>query len=241
MILARPVFTAALLVVLYYSIFKKILHKPAYYLASSLRITKKFSLEQSKGAIGFILVVFSHIMFVIFSCAILKISILNLGIQVVNVKLIMIGILLGAGLAGTTAILSLFVIKLLARYFKASESKIFASLSSGWFKSYEYLKSVFPFWISYPLIVLQLSCEELVFRSIFINYFMIFGLSIAVIISSILFIVMQFFQMPNLRSAFFPVLGAVFMGPVHGYLYAMTGEIWPLIFSHTIFFIIFTM
>jgi len=232
--------TAILLLLLYYWIFKKILHFPAYYIACLFKFTRKFTIEESKSAIGFILVVISHIIFSFILADLFKIHFIDTGIGKFQLKELFLGVLLGIGMTGTTAIFSLFIIKLVISTFQIAEKNIFIFLSSGWFKSYESLKIIMPIWISLPLIIMQLSCEEVIFRSIFLNYFLVFGAVFSVIMSSVLFAIMQVFQMPHFRGAFFPIMGALVMGPTHSYLFLITKSIWPFIVSHVVFFMLFT-
>src|SRR3989344_6827303 len=157
MIIGMYLITAILLLLLYYWLFKKILHYPAYYIAHLFKITRKFTIEESKGAIGFIFVVISHLLFVLVLVWLLKISVSDMGIEKFQLKEIFLGAMLGIGMAGSTAIFSLFIIKLITSVFQIPEENIFMSLSSGWFKSYEYIKIVMTTWVSFPLIALQLS------------------------------------------------------------------------------------
>lgn len=228
------------LIVAYYHYFKKLLHYPAYYFATRLKLTKKYSVEEAKGAVGFILVVMSHGLFAMLLIFMLDISYTQLGCSLPELKYAVYGLLLGLGLAGTAMIICLFVIKAWSALSQTTEQQMMAALPGGWLKSYAYVKLVTPAWIYLPAILLQLSCEELIFRSIFINYLLSLGYFFSIMVSALFFTGMQIFLMATLRGALFPVLGALLIGIVHGYLFLIINSIWPFIISHSIFFILFT-
>jgi membrane protease YdiL (CAAX protease family) len=229
---------ATVLVVLYYGFFKNCLRSPAYTVARLLRLTKNYNVEEAKGAVGFILVVMTHSVFAMLLCLGLKVSWIDLGLGKLVFTHLILGGLLGVGMAGTSAIFSMLMVKLAAYLSHYSEDQIFLSLSSGWLKSYEYVRRLIPQFFSLPLIILQLGCEELVFRSVFLHYFFVFGSTVAILMAALLFTLMQLFQMPTLRSCLFPMIGAILMGFVHGYLFLVTQSLWPLILSHSVFFIL---
>lgn len=231
---------ASFMVGIYYYAFKKSLPWPAKYLACKFKLTKKYSFEEAKGSIGFILVVLSHIVFVLLLVVLLKTSKTQLGLQMATLENLFVGFILGLGLAGTSMLLCLFMVKVFACFSFYSERDFMLALPSGWLRSYENLKKLTPIYISYPLIFMQLSCEELVFRGIFLTDFIKFGMMKAVFGSMVLFTVMQLFLMPTLRGALFPVVGAILMGLVHGFLFLSLHSLWPFIISHSVFFLLFT-
>src|SRR5579872_4041548 len=102
-----------ILIIIYYSIFKRILRYPAYALARLLKLTKKHSVEEAKGAIGFILVVISHSIFAILLCHMLGIRFQQLGLNMPEFDYLILGCLLGLGMAGTAMIFCLGVVKLI--------------------------------------------------------------------------------------------------------------------------------
>lgn len=238
-VLLETVF-ALLLIYSYYYLFKLCLPVPAVLLARAFKMTQKYPLEEAKSAVGFVLVSLSHIIFVLLLSLILKVHLRSLNIYHFSLYDCSFGLLLGPGLAGTTAIISLFVTKLYAILFSCSLQQIYLGLSSGWIKSYAAIKKLTPTYISIPLIISQLACEEFVFRVIFQNYFLASGLLFSIIISTLLFVFMQIFLMPTVRGALFPVIGALMMGPIHGIAFTITHSIWPLIISHTAFFLMLT-
>jgi len=229
-----------LLIIFYYHFFKKWIRGPSYWIAKKLGLTKKYSVEESAGATGFIIVVITHFIFLWAACAILGVDFKDIGLNVSKVNYNILGLFLGIGIAGTVALLAMLMVKLLALMTVNTEKQIFLSLSCGWLKRYEYLKLVFPLSISIPFIICQLACEELVFRGLLLNYLFVYGVFYSITVSTIYFIMIQTFQMPTIRGALFPVLGALVMGPIHGYLFYLTHSIWPLIISHAAFFMVFT-
>lgn len=88
------------------------------------------------------------------------------------------------------------------------------------------------------LITLQVTMEEVVFRGVMISFLQQpVGAVAAAAISGALFAVMQAFHMPTWKSAMFPVIGALVMGLVHGWLLLATGLLVPLIVAHIVFFV----
>lgn len=241
MTLLYPLMISSLFVVFYYGTFKKLLRRPSYWLAKFLGLTKKYSLEEAAGAIGFILTTLSHFLFFLLLCFILNIHYHPLGISHFKLRDIFLGLLLGLGIGGNVAMVAMILIKFLIQFTPLTQQQLFVTLSCGWLKKYEYLRSITPIFISIPFIFLQLACEELIFRGVFVNYLLKHGVTISILISTLLFSIMQTFQMPNLRASFFPLIGALAMGPIHSYLFLATGSIWPFIFSHFSFFILFTL
>lgn len=227
-------------IITYYHYFKILLRYPAYCLARLLQLTKTNTLEESKGAVGFILVIVSHVFFALILCFALDIKFQQLGFSFPGFKLILLGMFLGLGLAGTSMIICLLIVKLIAFFTQFTEEQVMLALPGGWLKSYEYIKVIAPPYIFMPAIVLQLTCEEIIFRGIFINYFINFGVLYTIITSTLLFALMQIFLIPTIRGALFPVIGALLMGMVHGYLFLVIDSLWPLVFSHMIFFMLFT-
>lgn len=241
MMIVTTQFSFSIFIILaYYHYSKIILRRPAYYLARLFKLTKKYSIEEARGAIGFLLVVLTHILFAFFLYFALNIKFQLLGFNIPSLNTIILGIFLGAGLAGTSMIICLFFVKLFSLFTRFTEEEIMIALPGGWLKSYEHVKIVTPAFISIPVIVLQLACEEVIFRGMFIHFFINLGAFYSLIISALLFAFMQIFLIPTLRGALFPVIGALLMGFVHGYLFLIMGSIWPLIVSHTVFFMIFT-
>ncbi|MCW5589443.1 MAG: CPBP family intramembrane metalloprotease [Legionellales bacterium] len=230
----------SILVVLYYHYFKNALRIPVSAVSHYFHFTRNYPLEVAKGGVGFILVVLSHGVFAIFLCILLKVPFSSLGILNFDLSQTIKGLLLGLGLGGTAAILTLLVMKLVEIVVKSNINELMKNISSGWIKSYYYVKLLLPKPIAYLFIIAQLACEEVIFRGVFQQYLMEFGIVLSILIATLLFALMQIFQMPSARTAMFPVIGALVMGPIHGILFYCTQSLWPLITSHTAFFLLLT-
>lgn len=93
-----------------------------------------------------------------------------------------------------------------------------------------------PPWFSLASVSLYVAGEEIVFRAIVIDAAAGAGAVAAVALSLVLFVVVQAFNMPSVRAATFPIVGAVVVGLVHGVLFWQTYDVLPLIVAHVTFF-----
>jgi len=91
------------------------------------------------------------------------------------------------------------------------------------------------------IIAIQVGAEEIMFRNIIINYFIVYGSVIAITISVLTFVLVQAFQMNAWEAAIFPMTGALVMGVVHAFLYLQVPLIWPLVLAHVTFFLCSTL
>jgi hypothetical protein len=80
-------------------------------------------------------------------------------------------------------------------------------------------------------------CEEIIFRSVLVSAALPLGRVAAVATSTLFFSLVQTLHMPSWRSGFFPVIGALVTGTIHGTLFVLVPEIWPLIMAHVILFV----
>jgi hypothetical protein len=125
---------------------------------------------------------------------------------------------------------------------------------AGWMRHHLVASRAVPRTVSMPLTTLQLACEEIVFRAVFPLLLAVgftggwsrvrdqapvlpmSSLALGLVVSSILFVLMQGFFMPSWRSAMFPVVGSAMMAASHCYLYATVGQLWPLVLAHAVSF-----
>jgi membrane protease YdiL (CAAX protease family) len=108
---------------------------------------------------------------------------------------------------------------------------------SGWLRHYFHTIEVLPLMLSLPIVFGQVFCEELMFRGILISYFLPAGPWVAIIASTVLFMVMQLFHLPSWLSGIFPLVGSMVIGLINGILYAKFFNLLPLVIAHFTFFI----
>jgi hypothetical protein len=106
----------------------------------------------------------------------------------------------------------------------------------GWLRHYMRTVAILPLPIALALTCVNVAAEEFVFRALMLNYFESYGAIAAVALSTFFFALMQTFLMPSWRNAFFPVVGALVMGGIHGTLFMLVPSLVPLIVAHVVFF-----
>jgi membrane protease YdiL (CAAX protease family) len=108
---------------------------------------------------------------------------------------------------------------------------------AGWMQGYLVTLHSVSLPTSVSLTVAYVAVEEIVFRGIMITFLLPLGAVAAVTLSTIVFAIVQAFQMPGWRNAIFPATGAVVMGIVHGTLFVAVPDVAPLIVAHAVFFL----
>lgn len=111
-----------------------------------------------------------------------------------------------------------------------------AASRSGWMGLFAGTIGSAPSWFSATIIAVYVAGEEIVFRAILISVLAPNGPVFAVGISTLLFVAAQAFNMPTLRAAAFPMVGALVVGIIHGALYWRTRDVVPLIGAHLAYF-----
>lgn len=217
-----------------YSIAMSQQEKLSRFFASKFFLQKKYPLLNVIGAIRVPLVsCFSGI------TAFSLLATLNLSLKKLlpvnnNPIYILYGILLGIGLAGV----SLFISQLLTvgiNTCKARDSAIVNSSNlSGNHVNARYIFSVY---IWFPILLIQLASEEIIFRGACLHIFLHASMGIAILISTTLFVFMDLITAPLTTDTMFSMIGSLLVGTIHGYLFAITNNIVPLIVSHVVFFI----
>jgi len=108
----------------------------------------------------------------------------------------------------------------------------------GWMREYHSTINAAPRTVAVLIVSAYVLVEELVFRATLITYFADHGPLLAIGLSSAAFILVQVLHTPNWKTAMFPVIGALIVGPVHGYLFYYGGDITPLVVAHATFFLV---
>jgi membrane protease YdiL (CAAX protease family) len=112
----------------------------------------------------------------------------------------------------------------------------FAQGRGGWMALFGATARTLPPWLAALVIGTYVLVEELVFRGILIGLLRPAGGVMTVATSSALFVAVQVFNMPSLRTAIVPAVGAAVIGLVHGVLYWRTAQLLPLMAAHVTFF-----
>lgn len=229
------------LVRLFYLHIKSFAFSYAGKIAVYFNLNYQYSFETAKGVIELLLIVSMHFIFCIFLLNLSKISFPHLGVSFsVNPTLLFKGFLLGIGVMGASSLLGRFYIELMkscSRYFFPEQLKNWLTMArGGWIRHHFHTLEVLPIPMALAVTLGQVIAEEIVFRGVCINYFSQNGNLIALMISTLLFMYMQIFHMPNKTSAVFPVIGALVFGLVGGILYLHVHTLLPLIIAHITFF-----
>lgn len=150
------------------------------------------------------------------------------------------GVFLGLGEMGVSSFICRIVISALVelnfdgRY--RSPDWWISGAKAGWLRHHLRTVKLLPAPFALTIVATQITAEELMFRGVLINLLLPLGLTAAALLSCLLFVVMQTFQMPSWHSAIFPVVGGLVMGPIHTALILNNGDIVPLIVAHLTFF-----
>lgn len=227
------------LLILFYYFFKLEIFKISPSIALKTNLINIYPLTQVVGAIELSSVAILHVVFCIFLSLIFKLNLYNIFLNTSPVDCLY-GALIGIGCVGVSVLIcgtGIKIVELIGQE-KAPKSmdEWYAISGAGWIRHHKHTIKTFPVAIALLIITLQIGSEETIFRSILIQIFEPYGIWNAFTISTILFIAMQIFHMPNLISAMFPIIGATVMGTVHGLLYIHHPSITPLIISHLTFF-----
>ncbi len=236
-------FLSTIIIVFFYFYIKLQIFNMAPKIAYYFRITQHYSIEMAKGVVELPLVVLFHIAFSVILMSLFSVPLNTLGFTFSNVALyLLVGVLLGIGMMSFSSLLCRAVIEILRHIPKpcfALEIKDWLVMTrSGWLRHYFHTIDVLSLPLALSIIFAQICCEEIVFRGILLHYFLPAGLCEALMGSTILFMFMQLFHMPNLMSSIFPWIGSMVIGVVNGILYLKQGDLLPLIIAHFTFFIV---
>jgi membrane protease YdiL (CAAX protease family) len=209
--------------------------------ASFCELTRIYTYETAKGFVELPIVVFAHLIFCVMAIKTLGVHYDQLGLlKIPSFALCLEGMMLGIGVMGFSALIGRFYIEILRYFFVEKYPKDIknwlAMARSGWIRHHFHTLEVLPIPLALSVTLGQVCAEEIMFRGVLINYFLPYGEATALIISTLLFMVMQVFHMPNRTCSVFPMIGALVMGGVGGYLYVKTHTLYPLIIAHITFF-----
>jgi hypothetical protein len=112
----------------------------------------------------------------------------------------------------------------------------FVASKGGWMRSFTKAVEIMPAPVVLALFLLYVGMEETVFRGIVVNATRGLGTGVALVVSTLMFVAVQVFHTPTWRTAMFPVIGALIMGVVHGWLYLAVPDLTPLVVAHLAFF-----
>lgn len=231
------------LIIFFYLYVKSYIFYVAPRVAFYLQVTRRHSVEMAKGVIELLMVVLLHIVFSMVLLLSLAIPVTMPGLTLTRIVLyIPIGILLGIGMMGLSSLLCRAIIEILRHiskpYFPQEVKDWLILTRSGWLRHYLHTIDVLSLPLALVAVFGQVCCEEMVFRGAFLHYFLPTGSCVALIGSTLLFMLMQLFHMPNLVSGIFPLIGSMVIGVFNGILYLKYANIFPLIIAHFSFFIV---
>lgn len=152
------------------------------------------------------------------------------------------GVLLGIGEMGLSSFLCHIVVQAIMTLAPSSGPNSMQEwimiARGGWMREYLNALDTAPLFLAMAITVLYVGVEELVFRAVLVTFAQPLGLVGAVAFSTVLFALVQTFQLPSLRAAIFPVIGACVMGVAHGVLFYSEPNVVPLVIAHCVFFFV---
>lgn len=206
-----------------------------------------FSFESAKGCIELPLIVIAHFIFAYLVLQICGLTLADIGLFKLSSPInLLYGVLLGIGMCGVSFLVILLVIEfnswLNNKSIESSENFNYVSnwlsmARSGWMRHHLQTLEVLPWPMAFLVTLGQVTCEEVIFKGVIMNYFKSYSLPFAIVYSIIMFTSMQVFFMPNSKSAIFPVIGAFIVGVVSSLVYWQTGELTPIIIGHFFLFV----
>ena len=239
--LALRTLVVAGMVGLYYRVVKGWLYARCGGLAERSGLTRRYAVQEVAGVFELIVGASSHLAFCVALVAVTRVPVPSLGLGPPPPVLVGYGVLLGVGemMIGTLVSRSLVQAVMLVAPAggPAGLDGWFTLSRGGWMRHYLRTMEICSLPVAALLLVVQVGCEELVFRGILIGYFRPFGMVAAVGLSTAFFVAMQAFLMPSWRNALFPMVGAAVIGVVNGALFWTVPYLWPLIVAHIAFFV----
>lgn len=106
---------------------------------------------------------------------------------------------------------------------------------SGWMRTYRNVFASLPLPLALVVVSMPLLGEELIFRATAIPLLFPWGIVPAVALSTLVFAAVQVLGLPSWYQAIGPVCGALVMGASNGLLFALTGNLLPLLIAHLTF------
>lgn len=234
-------FFLGVLILGYYGYIKKLLFKFSRILAEKINFSKGVSLQEKTGIVELIFAASSHVVFLGLIFYIFNLNVISLLEYHSSFLQLLMGIPIGVGIMCVSTTLCSMMVKVVRVCSPASipaHSRGVATIArSGWVRHHLHVVNNLPLYVALLIILVQLACEEIIFRVVVITVLAPYSVILAMSVSMLLFIYMQTFHMPSKIAALFPVMGACVMAVVHTYLYIKLREIYPLIVSHFAFFL----
>lgn len=231
--------TLGILIAFYYYA-KSLIFRFSPTIALKTTSIQNYPFSQIVGVIELSVVAICHVFFCISLIAIFKIDIFTV-IKNTSILSCLYGFLVGIGSVGISILICSAGIRVFATVAKNNTPSTLDGwmtiANAGWIRHHKHTFKILPIYLALIIVTLQIGSEEIIFRVVLTHIFMPYGIVIAFLISTLLFIYMQTLHMPSMASAMFPVLGATVMGVTHELIYLNDPSIIPLIISHLTFFI----
>jgi hypothetical protein len=160
-------------------------------------------------------------------------------VETVDTTWIITAIFIGLGEGGLAISLGAAAIAL-AKWWDRSAGTMEAWLvlsQGGWMRHFSVTFRLSPKF-ALCMVLLFICGEELIYRGVVLHITDSLSVENAVGASTGLFILSQLANMPSWRTAMLPCIGALVVGPAHGWLFLQTGDIELLVLAHLIFFIV---
>jgi membrane protease YdiL (CAAX protease family) len=226
----------------FYYFFKAGVYRFSPVIARQTSLIKYHPFSQVVGAVELSSISVLHVIFCILLALFFHINLIPIFLNS-TITDCLCGVLIGMGSVCTAILLCTVAIKIVECVVYHNDGPSLdewtAISGAGWMRHYKHTIKLFPLVIAILIITLQIGSEEIIFRGILIPLFEPYGAGVAFIVSTVLFVLMQWFHMPSLISAMFPVIGATVMGIIHGFLYIHHAAVTPLIISHLTFLLFY--
>lgn len=160
--------------------------------------------------------------------------------QTFELSIMLYAVGLGIGEMALASFLSMTAMKALISLSPSSPRRMddwIALVNSGWMRLFMRSMQLLPRHLSLLIIIPYIAIEELIYRGLVMSVFQPAGDGIAVAASVAIFSGYQVINMPSWRSAMFPFIGAFTMGIIHGVLFVLMPNVWPLVVAHVVFFL----
>jgi hypothetical protein len=228
------------LILMYYTVGRLFLAKASRLLAVRLAQSPDRSFLDIEQSTRFVLAAVVQGVFCIVLLLVVGVHFGQLGFRTVTPPLLLLGAVLGLGEMGLSSLVCYGAMQGVRSVAPASvPSRLedwLALIRAGWMREIVSAFHTIPLGVSVGAITLYITGEEIIFRSILISVALPLGALAAITSSTLLFAFVQIVHMPSWRSGLFPVVGALFTGSIHGILFVMVPEIWPLVVAHLILF-----
>jgi len=230
-----------MVILAYYKYGKLLIIKLSQRITRYFKLAKYFPGNDIEGVIELAMIATSHVAFCLVLLWLVPVHLPHRDLSLYETVIFLIyGVLLGIGCMGVSALFCKIAIQIIDSFKKNNSYDLKSWLTvgrGGWIKHHLQSIEILPIYLSLIVLTMQVGSEEIIFRGIMLNYFIIFGKYIAFFTSLSSFILMQAFLMNKWQAAIFPMIGAAIMGFIHSIAYINVPILWPLIIAHVTFFI----